>query len=64
MSQLKQKNPQAYSFINNAMKTGSDPAVLANKVLKDNNITGAKLEEFKQHLKHFGVPDDILNKLG
>lgn len=64
MTQLKQNNPQAYRFITNAMQSGSNPEQLANSVLKQNNITGKKLEEFKQQLRPYGVPDEILNKLG
>lgn len=64
MTQLKKQNPQAYSFLTNAMQTGSDPQSIANKLLKDNNITGNKLEEFKKQLRPYGVPADILNKLG
>lgn len=64
MTQLKKQNPQAYSFINNAMHNGTDAEAMANKLLKDNNITGTRLDDFKKQLKSYGVPDNILNKLG
>lgn len=64
MQQLKQSNPPAFNFINNARQAGSNPEQLVNKILKEQNITGTKLDEFKTQLKGMGVPIEILNKLG
>lgn len=64
MSQLQRSNPQAFSFINNAMQSGQQPEELLNKMMKEYNMTGAKLEEFKKQAHQAGVPNDILNKLG
>lgn len=64
MNQLQRNNPQAYSFINNAMQSGQQPEELLNKMMKEYNMTGTRLEKFKKQAQQAGVPTDVLNKLG
>lgn len=64
LGQLKQNNPQAYNFVTTAMQSGQNPNELANRLLKENNITGQRLDEFKKQAHQLGVPNEVLNNLG
>lgn len=46
------------------MQSGQNPNELANRLLKENNITGQRLDEFKKQAHQLGVPNEVLNNLG
>lgn len=64
MNQLQQVNPQGYSFIQNAMKSKQNPETLLDNLLKQRNLSGNQLNQLKQQAQQYGVPSNVLNKLG
>lgn len=64
MNQLQQVNPQGYSFIQNAMRLKQNPETLLNDLLKQRNLSGNQLSQLKQQAQQYGVPSNVLNKLG
>lgn len=61
MSQLQNKNPQGYQFINTAMQNGGDPNAILKQML--GNATPEQKQTLITQCKNYGVPNDILVKI-
>lgn len=55
MNKLQQKNPQAYSQIQQWMQSGQDPQAIINQLLQSGQITNQQLQQAK------GMADKMRN---
>ena len=61
MSQLQNKNPQGYQFINTAMRNGGDPNAILKQML--GNATPEQKQSLITQAKNYGVPENILKQI-
>lgn len=61
MSQLQNKNPQGYQFVNTAMQNGGNPNAILQQML--GNATPEQKQNLITQAKNYGVPDNILKQI-
>lgn len=61
MSQLQNKNPQAFQFVNTAMRNGGDPNAVLQQLMK--NATPEQKQGLINTAKQYGVPDNYLKQI-
>jgi hypothetical protein len=61
MNMLKNRNPQGYNMINNAMNNGTNPQGFLKQVM--GNATPQQIQNIMQMGKQFGIPDEVLSQI-
>lgn len=62
MGMLQKQNPQAFQQVQQLMQSGRNPEELINEQLKQ--YKPEQVQELKKMATTYGVPKDILDKLG
>lgn len=61
MNQLQGKNPQAFQFINQAMRNGGNPQAILNQIV--GNASPEQRQNLIKNAKSFGIPENYLTQI-
>lgn len=61
MNQLKQRNPNGFQFLDQAMKNGGNPQALVQQIM--GSATPEQRQNIITQAKNYGVPDNYLAQI-